>query len=68
MHFTIQGYIQIKLLIENKLIICALGNLHYKISGEKFESEPGFEPWTSGFLARRSTRIAQVVERRASNP
>jgi hypothetical protein len=25
---------QIKLLIENKLVICALGNLHYKISRE----------------------------------
>ena len=31
--------IQIKLLIENKLIICALGNLHYKISREEFEPE-----------------------------
>ena len=41
----------VKLLIENKLIICALGNLHYKISREKFEPKPGFEPWTSGFLA-----------------
>ena len=29
-------YIQIKLLIKNKLIICALGNLHYEISREKF--------------------------------
>ena len=48
-------FIQIKLLIEIKLIICALGNLHYKISREKFEPEPGFDPWTSGFLARRST-------------
>ena len=47
--------IKIKLLIENKLIICALGNLHYKLSREKFELEPGFEPRTSGFLARRST-------------
>ena len=37
-------YIQIKLLIEDKLIICALGNLHYQISREKFELEPGFEP------------------------
>ena len=46
--------IQIKLLIENKLIICTWGNLHYKISREKFEPEPGFEP--------------QVVERRARNP
>ena len=53
--------IQIKLLIENKLIICALGNLHYKISREKFEPEPGFEPRTSGFLARNP-------EVRGSNP
>ena len=45
---------QIKLLIENKLIICALGNLHYQILREKFEPEPGFEP--------------QVGERRARNP
>ena len=29
---TEEYVIQIKLLIENKLIICALGNLHYKIS------------------------------------
>ena len=28
-------FIQIKLLIENKFIICALGNLHYEISREK---------------------------------
>jgi hypothetical protein len=35
------------ILIENKLIIYALGNLHYQIPREKFE------PWTSGFLARR---------------
>ena len=33
--------IQIKLLIENKLIICALGNLHYEISREKIKPEPG---------------------------
>ena len=56
--------IQIKLSIENKLIICAMGNLHYQISREKFEREPGFEPWTSGFLAR----IAKVVDRRTRNP
>ena len=31
----------IYIFIENKLIICALGNLHYKISREKFEPEPG---------------------------
>ena len=34
------------LLIENKLIIFALGNLHYKISREKFEPEQGFKPRT----------------------
>ena len=34
-----------------------MGNLHYRISREKFEPEPGFEPW-----------LAQVVERRARNP
>ena len=33
--------VQIKLIIENKHIICALGNLHYRISREKFEPEPG---------------------------
>ena len=45
-------YFEIKLLIENKHIICALGNLHYKISREKFEREPGFEPRTSGLEYR----------------
>ena len=49
--------IQIKLLIENKLIICALGNLNYQISREKFEPEPGFESRTSGFLARLKREI-----------
>ena len=39
-----QCYIFIKLLTENKLKICALGNLHYQISRQKFEPEPGFEP------------------------
>ena len=29
--------------------------IYYKISREKFEPEPGFEPRTSGHLARRST-------------
>ena len=28
---------------------------YYKISREKFEPEQGFEPRTSGFLARHST-------------
>ena len=44
-----------QMIIENKLTICALGNLDYKISIEKIEPEPGFEPRTSGFLARHST-------------
>ena len=34
---------------------------HYKISREKFEPEPGFEPRTSGFLARRSTNPAENI-------
>ena len=34
---------QFNLLSENKLIICAFGNLHYQISREKFGPEPGFE-------------------------
>ena len=56
-------YIQIKLLIENKLIICALGNLHYKISRAKFEPEPEFEPQTSGLEIRRSeVRIPVLVQ------
>ena len=37
-------YEVIYLVFENKLIICALGNLHYKISREKFEPELGFGP------------------------
>ena len=46
---------KLKPVIENKLIICALGNLHYQLSREKYEPETGFEPWTSGLLARCST-------------
>ena len=33
----------------------------YKISREKLEPEPGFEPRTSGFLARRSATRAILV-------
>ena len=33
-------------------------NSFYKISREKFEPEPGFEPRTSGFLAQRSTTLS----------
>ena len=36
-------YPQIKLLNENKLIICAFVHLHYHISREKFEPELGLE-------------------------
>ena len=32
----------------------------YKISREKLESEQGFEPRTSGFLARRSNYLMKV--------
>ena len=39
----------IKLLSENKLIICAFENLHYQISREKFEPQPGLE-LASGML------------------
>ena len=54
-------------------MICALGNLHYQISREKFEPEPGFERRTSRSLAWRSTtgepgrrtRITEVVEHQA---
>ena len=47
--------IQIKLLIETKPIVCLPWEiLHYKVSREKLEPEPGFEPRTSGLLARRS--------------
>ena len=35
---------------------------------KKFEPEPGFERLTTGFLARRSIRIALVVERQARGP
>ena len=45
--YIVNAYNPIELLIEN--------NLHYEISREKFEPEPGFEPRISGFLARRST-------------
>ena len=33
---------------------------NYKISRENFEPEPGFEPWTSGFLARRSNTSSNL--------
>ena len=35
--------IHIKILSENKLMICAIGNIHYQISREKFEPELGLE-------------------------
>ena len=33
--------------MKTKLIICAFGNLHYQISREEFEPEPGLEPLPS---------------------
>ena len=52
----------IKLLIETKPIVCLPWEiLHYKIVREKLEPEPGFEPLTSGFLARRSATSAILV-------
>ena len=62
-----------KLLIETKPIACLPWEiLHYKISREKLQPEPGFEPWTSEreiwTWAGMRTRIAQVAERRARNP
>ena len=48
--------IQIKLLIENQLIICALENLHYKISKEKIR------------IAQVVERRARNPEVRGSNP
>ena len=53
--YFIWNVFQIKLLIETKPIVCLPWEiLHYKISREKLEPEPGFEP--------------QVAERRARNP
>ena len=45
-HFKHEYDIQIKLLSENKVIICALGNLHYQISRETFKPEPGSKLFT----------------------
>ena len=47
-----------------KPIVCALKNYNLN-SREKFEPGRGFEPRTSRFLAWRSIRIVQVVERQA---
>ena len=44
-----------------RTICTTMGILYYKISREKFEPEPGFEPRTSGLLARRSTTWAILV-------
>ena len=56
--------IQIKLLSENKLTICAFANLYYQIPREKFEPEPGFEPRTSRSLA---WRVASVFKDKGLN-
>ena len=50
--------IQIKLLIENKHVICALGNFASSCSNLPLETD------ANGMR----TRIAQVAERRARNP
>ena len=43
-----KNVIQIKFLIETKTIVSLpWENLHYKISREKLEPEPGFDPRTS---------------------
>ena len=47
---------KIKLLLEIKLIIRALGNLHYRISNEKFEHESEFEPRASAWLKWHSSQ------------
>ena len=44
--------------LSKKLVIT---KICYKISREKFEPEPGFEPRSSRFLARRSTTWAILV-------
>ena len=59
--FSSNYVIKIKLLSENKLIICALGNLYCQISREKFKPEPGFEPRTSKTLTWRSTTSVILV-------
>ena len=55
LHLLHEYDIQIKLFIENKIKILCLGKFTLSDHREKFEPEPGFEPRTSGFLARRST-------------
>ena len=35
----------------NTICLHIIFTLHYKVSREKLEPEPGFEPRTSGFLA-----------------
>ena len=45
------------LLIESKLIICALGNLRYKISREKFEPEPEVRGSNPGYDSNFSLEI-----------
>ena len=47
-------FYQIKLLNENKLIICALRNLHYEVSREKLEPEPGFTSFCGQIEVRQA--------------
>ena len=44
----------VRMKLNTQLVYFKVGIFHYKISREKLEPEPGFEPRTSGFLARRS--------------
>ena len=48
-------------LIETKPIVCLPWEiLHYKISREKLEPEPGFEPRTSGFQGKQTMGLVSI--------
>ena len=59
---------QIKLLSENKPITCALGNLHYQISREKFEAELGFEPRDSSLALYHLSYPGSPASSRSNTP
>jgi hypothetical protein len=50
---------QLKLLSENKLKICAFGNIYYQISREKFEPEPGL--WRSEVRVPVQDQISLII-------
>ena len=60
--FTEYYDIQIRL-IENKLLICALGNLHYQMSREKFEPEPVLWFLESQYKITKHFCINNIVNR-----